>query len=118
MGTAAPAPMVEERSVAAPAVVPEGGNGERALVPTPPIERAKAFELTSSLARVALELDVAVPIRGMRLGDLIALDRGQVIETQWHHEEDLPLAAGKVQLGWTEFEVVDTRLAVRITRLA
>jgi len=29
----------------------------------------------------------------------------------------VPLASGKVQLAWSEFEVVDTQLAVRITRL-
>ena len=28
-----------------------------------------------------------------------------------------PLAAGRVQLAWSEFEVVDTQLAVRLTRL-
>jgi hypothetical protein len=30
----------------------------------------------------------------------------------------LPLAAGDVQLAWSEFEVLDTKLAVRVTRLA
>jgi hypothetical protein len=30
----------------------------------------------------------------------------------------MPLAAGDVQLAWSEFEVVDTLLAVRLTRLA
>jgi hypothetical protein len=30
----------------------------------------------------------------------------------------MPLAAGEVQLAWSEFEVVDTQLAVRVTRLA
>jgi hypothetical protein len=30
----------------------------------------------------------------------------------------VPLGSGEVQLAWSEFEVVDTQLAVRITRLA
>ncbi len=34
------------------------------------------------------------------------------------HGEDVPLSAGDVQLAWSEFEVVDTQLAVRVTRLA
>jgi len=46
------------------------------------------------------------------------LEAGQVIETQWTHGEDIPLASGAVQLAWSEFEVVDAQLAVRITRLA
>jgi len=41
-----------------------------------------------------------------------------VIESQWTHGEDLPVASGHVQLAWSEFEVVDSQLAVRITRLA
>jgi flagellar motor switch protein FliN/FliY len=40
-----------------------------------------------------------------------------VIETQWNHGEDLPLAAGEVEVAWSEFEVVEAKLAVRITRL-
>ena len=46
------------------------------------------------------------------------LEPGQVIETHWPHGEDMPLAAGNVQLAWSEFEVVDSQLAVRVTRLA
>jgi hypothetical protein len=41
-----------------------------------------------------------------------------VIKSQWVHGEDLPLASGDVQLAWSEFEVVDSQLAVRLTRLA
>jgi hypothetical protein len=41
-----------------------------------------------------------------------------VIETQWVQGSDMPLAAGDVQLAWSEFEVVDSQLAVRVTRLA
>jgi hypothetical protein len=29
----------------------------------------------------------------------------------------MPLAAGEVQLAWSEFEVVDAQIAVRVTRL-
>jgi hypothetical protein len=31
--------------------------------------------------------------------------------------EDVPLMVGQVQLGWSEFEVVDQRLGLRLTRL-
>jgi flagellar motor switch protein FliN/FliY len=65
-----------------------------------------------------VELEVAVPAREFRVRNLLALEQGQVIETQWAHGEDLPLSAGNVQLAWSEFEVVDAQLAVRVTRLA
>jgi len=74
--------------------------------------------LTGAMARLPVELDVGVPVRGFRVRGLLALEPGQVIETQWGHGEDLPLKAGEVQLAWSEFEVVETQLAVRLTRLA
>jgi flagellar motor switch protein FliN/FliY len=91
---------------------------ERALVPSPhtPAE-GEGIVLTPALARLPVELDVAVPVRGFRVRNLLALEPGAVIETQWGHGEDMPLAAGAVQLTWCEFEVVETALAVRVTRL-
>ena len=101
---------------------PTGGAesaGEQALVASshPPIEGAK-IKLTAPVARLPVELDVAVPVRDFRVRNLLALEPGQVIETHWPHGEDMPLAAGNVQLAWSEFEVVDSQLAVRVTRLA
>jgi flagellar motor switch/type III secretory pathway protein FliN len=69
-------------------------------------------------ARLPVELDVAVPVREFRVRNLLALEAGQIIETQWAQGTDMPLAAGDVQLAWSEFEVVDLQLAVRVTRLA
>lgn len=91
---------------------------EQALVPSPhaPVEGAK-LKLTAPAARLPVELDVAVPVRDFRVRNLLALEPGQLIETDWPHGDDLPLAAGEVQLAWSEFEVVDTDLAVRLTRL-
>ena len=92
---------------------------EQALIPSPhaPVEGVEA-ELSAVITRLPVELDVAVPVRDFRVRNLLALEPGQVIETQWAHGEDLPLAAGDVQLAWSEFEVVDSELAVRVTRLA
>ena len=81
-------------------------------------ESRAAIALGSPVALLPVELDVAVPVREFRVRDLLALDRGQVIETQWGHGEDVPLASGEVQLAWSEFEVVDSQLGVRVTRLA
>jgi flagellar motor switch protein FliN/FliY len=43
---------------------------------------------------------------------------GQVLVSAWKHGEDLPLSSDKAQLAWGEFEVIDQRLAVRVTRMA
>jgi flagellar motor switch protein FliM len=91
---------------------------EQALVPSPrPPTEAKGLELTGSLARMPVELDVAVPVREFRVRNLLTLEPGQVIESRWAQGEDLPLASRAVQLAWSEFEVVDSQLAVRVTRM-
>jgi flagellar motor switch protein FliM len=91
---------------------------ERALVPSPHLHGAgEGIVLTPAIARLPVELDVSVPVRGFRVHNLLVLEPGSVIETQWGHGEDMLLAAGAVQLAWSEFEVVETALAVRVTRL-
>jgi hypothetical protein len=69
-------------------------------------------------ARLPVEVDVGVPVRDFRVRNLLALTPGVVVGSQWGHGEDVPLASGDVQLAWTEFEVIDNQLAVRLTRLA
>ena len=101
---------------------PAGGAeaaGEQSLVPAPHApEEGAEIALSGPVARLPVELDVSVPVREFRVRNLLALEPGQVIETQWGHGEDMPLAAGDVQLAWSEFEVVDSQLAVRVTRMA
>jgi flagellar motor switch protein FliN/FliY len=64
-----------------------------------------------------MQLDVTIPIPAFRVQDLLALEKGAVLESRWPHAEDVPVWCGGVQLVWTEFEVVDQKLAVRVTRL-
>ncbi len=79
---------------------------------------AGQLRLSPQQARLPVGLQVAVPVREFRVRHLLAIAPGEVIETRWGTSEDLPLSSGGVQLAWTEFEVADTRLAVRVTRLA
>jgi flagellar motor switch protein FliN/FliY len=72
---------------------------------------------SSPLTRIPIEIDVAVPVRGFRVANLLALEKNHVIASQWQQGEDLPLGSRGAQLAWAEFEVIDDKLAVRITRL-
>ena len=85
---------------------------------SPEEEQAGPMHFGGPVARLPVQLDVAIPVRGFRVRNLLALEAGGVIESQWNHGDDLPLASGEVQLAWSEFEVIDTQLAVRVTRLA
>jgi flagellar motor switch protein FliN/FliY len=92
--------------------------GEAALVPSVyPSLQHDTLQLDPRLARLAVELDVSIPAREFRVRNLLALEPGQVIRTQWQQGEDMPLAARGAHLAWSEFEVIDSRLAVRIARL-
>jgi flagellar motor switch protein FliN len=72
----------------------------------------------SPLAGLPLQLDVTVPIPSFRVADLLALEKGSVLESRWSHVEDVPVWCGGAQLAWTEFEVVNQKLAVRVTRIS
>jgi flagellar motor switch protein FliM len=94
------------------------GESTQALVPAPAVQQDEApSAFPAPVLRLPVELAVGIPVRDFRVRHLLALAPGQVIETRWNHGDDVPLASGDVQVAWSEFEVVRTRLAVRITRL-
>jgi len=63
-------------------------------------------------------LSLDVPVVRFTIGDLLLLTKGSIVETACHHTSDVPLRVNQLLLGWTEFEVVGDRLAVRITEQA
>ncbi len=114
-----PAPTSAHHQVPVPDNSGEHVNNQ-ALVPVTQheLEQDDSPTFGAPVVLLAVELDVAVPVRDFRVRNLLALAPGQLIESQWGNGEDVPLASGAVQLAWSEFEVIDTQLAVRITRLA
>lgn len=60
-------------------------------------------------------LSVEVPVVRFTIGDLLSLARGSIVETACHQTSDVPLRINQLLVGWTEFEVIGDRLAVRIT---
>jgi len=63
-------------------------------------------------------LAVDLPVLKFTVRDLLHLDPGAVVETGYHQSSDLPLRVNGQLVGWTEFEVVGERLAVRLTDLS
>jgi len=92
---------------------------ERELVPSAsPPEAEDRIKAGSPVARLPVEVDVVIPVRAFRVRNLLAIAPGDILESRWPQGEDLPLAAGNVRLAWSEFEVIDMQLAVRVTRMA
>ena len=63
-------------------------------------------------------LTVEVPVPGFTVSDLVHLERGRIIATRWTVGQDVPLRINGELIAWSEFEVVQDRLAVRLTELA
>lgn len=60
-------------------------------------------------------LSVDVPVVQFTISALLQLTEGSIVETACHQTSDVPLRVNRVLIGWTEFEVIGDRLAVRIT---
>jgi len=116
---ARPAAAEEMEREAAPENKAAAQQTSQALAPAPhAAEDDDAPLFGPRVARLPVEVDVAVPVREFRVRHLLALEPGALIQSQWNHGSDVPLAARDVQLAWSEFEVVENKLAVRVTRLA
>jgi len=70
------------------------------------------------LSRIPIRLIAGIPLPNFRVKDLVGLKAGKLVSSQWSSTDDVPLKIGSVQLSWSEFEVVEQQMAVRLTRLA
>lgn len=92
--------------------------GKSEVVPALPwMARIEQHRAWSILSQLPVAMSAEIPLIRFRVKDLLALTEGQVFETGWPDTEDVPLKAAEVQIGWTEFEVVEQKIALRLTRL-
>jgi flagellar motor switch/type III secretory pathway protein FliN len=98
-----------------------------AAVQRAPEEFGKATEPQKSDAATAslelfgwlpCKLTLEIPVTKFTVADLLRLTKGSIVETSCANTSDIPIRADKILIGWTEFEVIANRLAVRITELA
>jgi flagellar motor switch/type III secretory pathway protein FliN len=81
-------------------------------------DAGKLHEKFDLLPWLPCTLALDIPVIKFTVGDLLKLKAGSVVETAYHQSSDLPLRANGQLVGWTEFEVVGERLAVRLTDLS
>jgi flagellar motor switch protein FliN/FliY len=74
-------------------------------------------ERLGELEGMECEVGVRVPVPNFRVRDLLRLQSGSVLSASRLLTQDLPLEVNACQVAWCEFEVVERRLAVRITEL-
>lgn len=98
-------------SVAAPSAAEESAAWSAASA-------AGADERWQQLQWLPCHLEVQLTVPGLTVGDIIRLTPRVVVETEWQQNADVPIRANGQLIAWAEFEGVDEKLAVRVTRLA
>lgn len=63
-----------------------------------------------------LSIEISVP--GFTVGELVALEAGRLIDTRWTVGADVPLLINGELVAWSEFEIANNHVAVRLTELA
>jgi flagellar motor switch protein FliN/FliY len=97
----------EARSMDLTAVLPK----------TPWMIRIEEHPCWETLSQLRVTLRAGVLLNRFKVGNLLALKEGQVFETLAPITEDVPVKVGQTQLGWSEFEVLGQKMALRLTRL-
>ncbi|MDR3736125.1 MAG: FliM/FliN family flagellar motor C-terminal domain-containing protein [Acidobacteriaceae bacterium] len=82
------------------------------------VEKALDMGRYELLPWLPCTLALDIPVMRFTVGDLLGLSKGSIVETAYHQSSDLPLRVNGQLVGWTEFEVVGERLAVRLTDLS
>lgn len=63
-------------------------------------------------------VSLEIPLDRFTIGNLSKLTKGSVFSTTCPRNSDVPLYVNGQLIGWSELEVIDDRLAVRITEIA
>lgn len=79
---------------------------------------ASPVEPWAHLLDLVCEVTVDLAVPGFKIGDLLQLGEGSIINSKWKISSDVPLRVNGGLVAWCEFEVVVDRLAARITELA
>ena len=82
------------------------------------MKRIEQHPAWPSLSRVPETLTVLIPVREFTVRSLLLLEKGQLIASAGSLSEDVPVKIGTIQIAWGEFEVLEHRIAIRVTRVA
>jgi len=88
----------------------------RETQPSPTVDAKK--DPAKDFGWLPCQLSLEIPIAKFTVGDLLRLRKDSIVETICPSSGDIPLEVNGLLVGWTEFEVIENRLAVRITELA
>ncbi len=79
---------------------------------------AAAAESWARVEALPCQLSIEVGVPGFTVGDLVSLAAGRLVDTRWTVGADVPLLVNGQLVAWSEFEIVNDHIAVRLTELA
>jgi flagellar motor switch protein FliN/FliY len=74
-------------------------------------------ELWPEVLELPCQLCVALDVPHFTIRDLLSLRVNSVVDTQRGEGAHVPVLANGVMVGWAEFDVIEDRLAVRLTEM-
>lgn len=83
-----------------------------------PAERARSQEeIWPQVAGLPCVLSVELPVAVFKVRDLLMLDAETVVDSGQSATSKVPVWVNGARVGWAEFDVLRTRLAIRISEL-
>jgi flagellar motor switch/type III secretory pathway protein FliN len=79
---------------------------------------ASRKNLVDELPWLPLTLTVEIPVPNFTVEDLLHLQPGSIVKTQYLSSSDVPMRVNGKLIAWIKFEVDGDHLASRITELA
>ena len=74
-------------------------------------------ELWPEVLDLPCQLTVALEVPHFAIRDLLSLSVNSLVSTQRREGAHVPVIVNGVMVGWAEFDVIDGRLAVRMTEM-
>ncbi|MFZ0477838.1 MAG: FliM/FliN family flagellar motor C-terminal domain-containing protein [Terriglobales bacterium] len=63
-------------------------------------------------------LSIEIPVPNFTVADLVRLAPSRLVDSRWIVGEDVPLLINGELIAWSEFEILNNHVAVRLTELA
>jgi flagellar motor switch protein FliN/FliY len=90
-----------------------GNEGQTRVVESLPPPR----ELGPEALELPCQLSVALDVPHFTIRDLLSLSVNSLVDTRRREGAHVPVRVNGVMVGWAEFDVIDGRLAVRLTEM-
>lgn len=74
-------------------------------------------EIWPAALELRCQLFVALDVPHFTIRDLLALSANSVVDTRRREGAHVPVLVNSVMVAWAEFDVIDGRLAVRMTEM-